>query len=232
MASSEAFYGFAALIIPVLLFGGAVSDRWAPKHRTDGHPAAGDPKADQSGRRRRELGPRPLAWCVLFAMAFVAVAEVAAISAVFTGRPSFVTRVLVVLAVAGGTVLAAGAVTWPWRDHIHDALFWIVTALVVAGAYFLILPTFNAIGTASPDATLSDVLQVLSDAKREEAQQLAQIANADAETQATLQRAVRLWTAEARADERGRRSCGRTWVHTFSSCQSHEHFQMSHGRSP
>jgi hypothetical protein len=76
MNGSQAFYGFAALIIPVLLFGGAVTEQWKPQ--------------------KKQPASQKLAGGVVVAMLFAIAAEVVAIDAAFTGSTSALGGAIVV----------------------------------------------------------------------------------------------------------------------------------------
>jgi hypothetical protein len=98
VTDSHQFYSFAALIIPVLLFGGAVTESWKP-----------------SKNPRRLL---LLAVAVWATMIFAIVAEMIAIIATFGDLPETGERVVVGVAIGVGTVAAAGAVAWPWLTKL------------------------------------------------------------------------------------------------------------------
>jgi len=91
MTDTHQFYSFAAVIIPVLLFGGAVSTAWKP----DTEPA--------NARKRRWLAG--LVWVT---MMFALAGEIVAINATFTKIPIERERIIVVGAVVVGTVASAG----------------------------------------------------------------------------------------------------------------------------
>lgn len=169
MDGTQQFYGFAAVIIPVLLFGGAVVEQWRPQEDN--------------------VSPR-LAGSVVFAMLLAIAAEVVAIGAAFTGKASPPEGALVVLTVVGGTVAAAGAVTWPWRKYLKSVYAWIVVATLVAAAV-LAWNTYEAISAATPRPKLSAVEKAvlrISEAQEQSAARLSLIVSADSRELVTQRR--------------------------------------------
>lgn len=160
MNGAQQFYGFAAVVIPVLLFGGAVVEQWRPH--------------DDNVTRK-------LAGGVVLAMLVAIAAEVVAIGAAFTGKASPPEGALVVLTVVGGTVAAAGAVTWPWRKHLKPVYAWIVVATLVASA-LLAWNTYEAISAARPRPKLSAVEKAvlrIAEAQEQSNARLDRIVSAD-----------------------------------------------------
>lgn len=173
MSGGQQFYGFAAVVIPVLLFGGAVVERWIP----------------------HGLTPRPaFAWGVVLAMLFAIVAEVMTIGAAFTGRASAPEGAIVVLAVVGGTIAAAGAVTWPWRAALGSVYGRIVVGTLIAGGV-LVVTTYQAISGAGPRSELARIEQTtlrLAEDQHSLTLRLNELASLDSETQRTLRNEARL----------------------------------------
>src|SRR4051794_5049237 len=96
------FFDTAAVLIPVLLLGGAIANRLAPaKDRPRG---------------------RGVPWILGVAAFFFlpAIAEVYAIEAALTDDPSALQGWVVVIAVAFGTWALAAAISWPWLERMWE----------------------------------------------------------------------------------------------------------------
>jgi hypothetical protein len=134
VTDSHQFYSFAALIIPVLLFGGAVTESWKPAKNA----------------RRVHL----LAVVVWATMIFAIVAEMIAIIATFGGVPETGERVVVGVAMGVGTVAAAGAVAWPWLTKLPNGPKRnLISGGVSVGVGLTLLLLINTGGTPSSQST-------------------------------------------------------------------------------
>jgi hypothetical protein len=134
VTDSHQFYSFAALIIPVLLFGGAVTESWKPAVNA------------------RRVGL--LAVVVWATMIFAIVAEMIAIIATFGGEPETGERVVVGVAMGVGTVAAAGAVAWPWLTKLPNTPKRnLISGGVAVGVILTLLLLINTGGTPSSQST-------------------------------------------------------------------------------
>jgi hypothetical protein len=183
MAGSQQFYSFAAVVIPVLLFGGAVSSRWEP-NAVLGY-------AD----KERQLAVR-----VWLTMMFAIFAETMAINAAFTAKPDWWERIIVVVAVVGGTVAAAGAIAWPWLElepvkRYKDRMAGAGVLLGMVLTVVLLIATSGAV--SDPRSTkLETLLSNIEKDQSRSASWLSEITKLDSSSQITLQRALALGTAE------------------------------------
>jgi hypothetical protein len=202
MAGNQQFYGFAALVIPVLLFGGAVSQSWQPK-KTD------KPKEEK------------LALRVWATMIFAIIAETVAIIAAFGRLPEEWERVLVGVAVGVGTVAAAGAVAWPWLERFdRSARNLLIAGGVIVGLAatgFLLINTRN-----SPEAEAQQVkgdreFVAASKAQQRATSRLAEVVKRDSATEARLEKTTEILVSDLRrlrrsgADHMGRFRHGQRW---------------------
>jgi hypothetical protein len=120
--NQSTFYGFAAVLIPTLLLGGVIADRWAP--------------AKSTTKDSRGL------WLVPSAVILAIFAEITTVAASITGEADTLSRVVVAAAVVGGTAAVGLTVAWPWlrlsgRD-IHVLIVVGTLLLSVQGAKLLL----------------------------------------------------------------------------------------------
>ncbi len=199
MTESHQFFNFAALVIPVLLFGGAVSDRWTPKD-----PTSDAETTDQT--TQKEI--KRLAFIVWGAMVLALIAEVIAIIAAFGGIPEKGERIVVGAVMVAGTVAAAGAVSWPWlaRCSKSDKRNAIVAGIAIGGILTVLL-LINTAGTPTPNSQPTAVekqLLAVVEAQKQSTARLTELASESAAPQATLRRAIRVLAAERRRHHRHR----------------------------
>lgn len=123
MTGNQSFYSFAAVLIPTLLLGGVLVDRWRP---TSG------------ATRERHWVLAPLVVGVLL---FALEAEVQAINAAIVGNPTVLARAFVIIAVVGSTVAVVLTVAWPWLAVMgrHAQILVAVAALALAVSAFPLL---------------------------------------------------------------------------------------------
>jgi len=195
VTDSHQFFNLAALVIPVLLFGGAVSATWKP---------TGD-------KSRAQI--RKLTATVWAAMVFAIVAEVIAIIAAVGGEPELGERIVVGVAVVAGTVAAAGAVLWPWLERLTNPegkepgqlradQRWRDLAIqigVIFGIGLTLILLFNTAGTPGSGSQLKQIekeVLKLARAQKQSAERLGEFAKANSATQRTLQQTIRALTAE------------------------------------
>jgi hypothetical protein len=199
MTDSQQFFNLAALIIPVLLFGGAVSQTWRP---------TGDKSRAQIHK---------LTAAVWTTMVFAIVAEVIAIIAAVGGEPGLGERIVVGVAVVAGTVAAAGAVLWPWLEKLTDpkakgrdkesgqlqadkrwrALAILIGVIVGIGLTpILLLNAAGTRGSGSQSKQIEKEALKLARAQRQSAEHLDEFAKANAAAQRTLQQTIHTLTAE------------------------------------
>ena len=184
MTDTHQFYSFAAVIIPVLLFGGAVSTAWKP----DTEPA--------NARKRRWLAG--LVWVT---MMFALAGEIVAINATFTKIPIERERIIVVGAVVVGTVASAGAVAWLWLRELPDGLKGTLIGVgVVAGilgALLMLSTTSVKVDSGSKKPKAESELANIAIAQQQSTTHLAEAATAN-------EKAIRVLAgdlARARADD-------------------------------
>jgi hypothetical protein len=189
MAGNQQFYGFAALVIPVLLFGGAVSQSWQPKLKD---------KPSEEG----------LALRVWATMMFAIVAEIVAIIAAFGRQPEEWERILVGVAVGVGTVAAAGAVAWPWLERFDRAARngLVVVGVVVglAATVFLLFNTSSSPEAESPQTKDGLKLLAVATAQQQATARLAGVVADDSVAQAQLEKTIKRLANEVRRPPRRR----------------------------
>jgi hypothetical protein len=195
VTDSHQFFNLAALVIPVLLFGGAVSQTWKP---------TGD---------KSRVQIRKLTAAVWVTMLFAIVAEVIAIIAAVGGEPELGERIVVGVAVVAGTVAAAGAVLWPWLEELTDPQGkecgqlradkrWRALAIqigVIVGIGLTLVLLFNTAGTSESDWQLKQIekeVLMLASVQKQSSEQLGEFAQADSAAQRTLQQTIRVLTAD------------------------------------
>jgi hypothetical protein len=191
MIESHQFFNFAALVIPVLLFGGAVSDRWNPKEKT----TDADITDTESKKQIKKL-----ALLVWGAMVLALVAEVIAIIAAFGGVPEKGERIAVGAVMVAGTVAAAGAVAWPWLARCSASVKRnAIVAGIAVGGLLTVLLLVNTAGTPAPDSQPTKVEKELLrvvEAQKQSTTRLAELAKETATTQVTLRTAIRVLAAD------------------------------------
>jgi MFS family permease len=202
MTDSHQFFNLAALIIPVLLLGGAVSQTWTPTL----------PKT------------RPKVFFLTVAvwgtMLFAIVTEVIAIIAAVGGEPHDPERYVVGVAVVAGSVAAAGAILWPWlealtplRDANPEGLnpaqrkqrradnLWRYAAISIGVVVGLVLTTILLIntsvtGSGSQLKRIEDEMLNLAKAQKQSAARLGEFAKENSATQRTLRQTIGALVAE------------------------------------
>jgi hypothetical protein len=137
-----AFYEIAATLIPVLLFGGVVSQRLIP-------PAGG----------WRPIHHR-LAWLVPGGGCLAVVAEIVAISVLVTGTPDLLSRYLVSGTLVLGMLAVVGLVWWPWLEGVDRrtpnslCLLGISVAALFAAATYALASAVDVATTKQESAAL------------------------------------------------------------------------------
>jgi hypothetical protein len=120
--NQSTFYGFAALLIPTLLLGGVIADRWAPGESTT---------KDSRGL-----------WLVPSAVILAIFAEITTVAASITGEADTLSRIVVVAAVVSGTAAVGLTVAWPWLRlsgrEVHVLIVVATLLLSVQGAKLLL----------------------------------------------------------------------------------------------
>jgi hypothetical protein len=189
LADNQQFYGFAALVIPVLLFGGAVSQSWQPNKTHK-------PKEEQ------------LALRVWATMIFAIIAETVAIIAAFGRQPEEWERILVGVAVGVGTVAAAGAVAWPWLERFErPARNRLIATGIVVGLAATALLLFNTSSSPEAESRQAKVdLELLAAAKAQQqaTSRLVDVIKIDSAAPARLEKTITLLANEIAQTRRSR----------------------------
>jgi hypothetical protein len=113
MTGNQSFYSFAALLIPTLLLGGVLVDRWRP------------PRAAKD--RHSVVG-----FFVVAVLLFALYAEVQAINAAIVGNPTADARAVIITAVLGSTVAVVLTIAWPWLAVMGSRAQIVVAAAAIA----------------------------------------------------------------------------------------------------
>lgn len=139
----QPFFAFAAGLIPLLLFGGVVADRWKPPPST-----------------RREWPWQCIAVVVVLVAAVAVEAEVVAVRVSIVGASSKSDRVLVAAVVVLATASVVLTIAWPWAKRLgrygHPAA---VIALLTVGATS-VTPLEHAIASHARDQVLAQLEQL------------------------------------------------------------------------